>query len=450
VKRIGTNAAIASVVLSLLGGLRAQMQWSVAGPSNANLVSGLCTYDSRRDRIVSWGSTAVGDFLFEFDGQAWVQSPVPTPTGLLLGRLAFDRGRARTVLMTQNLQGQTETWEWDGQRWFGGPVPRPLFRYAPMTYHAGRHTAMMFGGILTPADSNELWEWNGQRWRELKDPNGPPQFDALGRTLAYTTLTYDEERDVLVVFGATAYGYGQIVPTVDLAVTWEWHGPGAWQEVQAGGPVAPNRAIVFDAARRTQVVMTNDHAQIQLWERRGSGPWVQQPTPPPTPGYWPIYDRHRGRILTLTQQFMQYAPVHPATYDVFAAGCQGSQGTPSLSLTAPWTLPWIGDTMSVTATHLPLSVGVMLLGFSNQNSNGVPLPLDLGAFGLPGCDLRVALDQSTLLLGSGGQATYTLPIPDDPALRGLPFYNQVVSLDPGANAFGATMSDAATAVVGSR
>jgi hypothetical protein len=93
----------------------------------------------------------------------------------------------------------------------------------------------------------------------------------------------------------------------------------------------------------------------------------------------------------------------------------------------------------------------MLLGFSNTTSGGVALPVDLGALGLPGCQLHVALDQAAILAGTFGQATFALPIPDDPFLRGGRFYLQAVAVDPWVgNPLGATVSDAAEVVIGWR
>ncbi|HEX5095889.1 MAG TPA: hypothetical protein VFX21_07750 [Acidimicrobiia bacterium] len=46
------------------------------------------------------------------------------------------------------------------------------------------------------------------------------------------------------------------------------------------------------------------------------------------------------------------------------------------------------------------------------------------------------------------QAVWELPIPEVAVLVGVHFYNQALVLDPGANPFGAVVSDAAEGVVG--
>lgn len=88
----------------------------------------------------------------------------------------------------------------------------------------------------------------------------------------------------------------------------------------------------------------------------------------------------------------------------------------------------------------------MLVGFSNTQAPFGPLPFDLSGLGMTGCRLRVSGD---LLLGvdaATGEAK--LPLDKDPGLPGVRLHLQAVILEPGANPFGAVLSDAVTAVVG--
>jgi hypothetical protein len=105
--------------------------------------------------------------------------------------------------------------------------------------------------------------------------------------------------------------------------------------------------------------------------------------------------------------------------------------------------------MTVRVELLPLSVAVMISGFSNVSWATVPLPLDLTPLGLTNCSLRVSLDANEALIGALGSATYSLAIPATAALAGFILHQQAVVLDPAAgNPPGLVMSDAATAVVG--
>jgi hypothetical protein len=70
---------------------------------------------------------------------------------------------------------------------------------------------------------------------------------------------------------------------------------------------------------------------------------------------------------------------------------------------------------------------VLYLGISKTNWGGVPLPFDLGPFGVPGCSLNVSPEFA--VLGRGGTARFTVPI--DPAAVGVHGYFQWVLLgDP--------------------
>jgi hypothetical protein len=105
--------------------------------------------------------------------------------------------------------------------------------------------------------------------------------------------------------------------------------------------------------------------------------------------------------------------------------------------------------MTVRVEPLPLSVAVLITGFSNVSWATGPLPLDLSSLGLTNCWLRVSLDANDALIGSSSTATYALAIPASAALAGFVLHQQAVVLDPAAgNPSGLVMSDAATAVVG--
>ena len=133
---------------------------------------------------------------------------------------------------------------------------------------------------------------------------------------------------------------------------------------------------------------------------------------------------------------------YPASYTTFAPGCPSSAGVSHL---IPATLPRIGTTMLVIVDHMPISVGVMVLGFSN----GPPLPLDVTFLGLNGCLLHVSVDITYMLSGGGGTAVHSLALPLDNTLLGLVVYEQALVLDNlPLNPFGGALSDAATVQIG--
>lgn len=134
-----------------------------------------------------------------------------------------------------------------------------------------------------------------------------------------------------------------------------------------------------------------------------------------------------------------------AGYGFFGSGCPGTLGISNLDNDSE---PSLGNTMVVTANNLPQSAAIMLVGFSKTVSGLGALPLSLGAFGAPGCNLRVSPDANVLMLGTGNQATWTFTVPNNAAFVGLGLYNQAVVFDPAANAAGAVGSDAHAMLLG--
>lgn len=118
-----------------------------------------------------------------------------------------------------------------------------------------------------------------------------------------------------------------------------------------------------------------------------------------------------------------------AEYTQFGTGCPGALGVPSLTATS---LPVLGSTLSVTIGNLPVSIAIMITGFSNTLLSGaIPLPFPLAGLGFPGCDLLVDSVSTQTLVGAGNAATWTLGIPSTATLLGAELFNQAGSLDPG-------------------
>jgi hypothetical protein len=105
--------------------------------------------------------------------------------------------------------------------------------------------------------------------------------------------------------------------------------------------------------------------------------------------------------------------------------------------------------MQITVFELPQHAAWMILGLSSTRSPFGPLPLDLSSIGMPGCSLRVGLDDTIALSGAHHQAILTLPIPNSLALLGGVVHLQALVPDPSAgNVLGAVMSDAMTMMIG--
>jgi hypothetical protein len=182
----------------------------------------------------------------------------------------------------------------------------------------------------------------------------------------------------------------------------------------------------FSVARRSD-------GSVVAW---GDNRFHQHEVPPLPPG-WTYTQLAAGQDFTV-------ALFAPGGFNWSGDGCAGSTGITALSTPA---LPRTGRTLRVDLVPPPPGPAVVVTGFSNLAAPFGPLPLDLGPFGMPRCALRVSPD--VLLPVAGNPAHAILPLPDDPALAGLVFHLQALIVDPVANALGAVMSAAATAVVGS-
>jgi hypothetical protein len=135
-----------------------------------------------------------------------------------------------------------------------------------------------------------------------------------------------------------------------------------------------------------------------------------------------------------------------ALYQVFGPGCAGTAGVPTNSMSQ---LPQLGTTPNIVFGNLPApQLAIAVLGVSNTSYASIPLPVDLGILGAPGCPARVSLDVTLALAGAGGQASTPFPIPNNAIFVGFTFYTQALVFDPPLNALGLSTSDAAMAIVG--
>lgn len=131
----------------------------------------------------------------------------------------------------------------------------------------------------------------------------------------------------------------------------------------------------------------------------------------------------------------------------YGAGCAGTLGVPTLAA-APGSRPVLGGSFQLDIGNLPLSVGLVGMGFSDAVSGAFTLPLDLGLFGLTGCNLHADPAVTLFLVGASNVASTTLGVPADPSFLGLSIFTQAFSLDPAANGPGLTVSNAGRVRIG--
>lgn len=138
---------------------------------------------------------------------------------------------------------------------------------------------------------------------------------------------------------------------------------------------------------------------------------------------------------TATSVYYDDISLQQAQFEIFGTGCGGAMPAPSFTLLLPAVS---GQPYVEQINNLPLNACVHIFGFGNQTSLLGPLPLELSAYGAPGCNLRVNADTSVFLLGSQNTAAFAMSIPA--GLQGLKFYVQAAGLDPTANSLGLTVS----------
>ena len=95
--------------------------------------------------------------------------------------------------------------------------------------------------------------------------------------------------------------------------------------------------------------------------------------------------------------------------------------------------------------RISISNPILILGLSRTTTLGMPLPIDLGAFGAPGFDLLVSIDALSPPTAPTGShhAEVAFGIPYEPTLIGAVIYAQWAINDPGANPAGVALTRAA-------
>jgi hypothetical protein len=232
--------------------------------------------------------------------------------------------------------------------------------------------------------------------------------------------------------------------------------------------------MTYDAARGRVVCFGGYyvHPQIGPWyfgdvfEWDGSSWTFRNLTPVPRP--WPrsnsgmaYYPPRRTIVMfagfELSAGYLddtwEYAPIQPASFSPFGAGCPGSNGVPSLAAEGD-SLPWIGDMFKAALTNLgpnsQLNLPFVLLGDSRTAWGNVTLPLDLGLIGMPACTLYANPLLVFPLQNTAGRATWSVSIPYDGSYAGVSLFAQAGVTSPGANALGMVLSNAGELKLGEK
>ncbi len=443
-----TSTAATVVLLALAAApATAQLKWLTAASTGAP--SALCGYawDSGRARLLAFGGTtalgaAVGT-THEWNGSAWqVRSTAAAPSPRSRAAMAYDAARGVTVLFGGDLGPgfSNQTWTFDGTNWTQrAPATVPPARFgAAMAYDTVRRVVVMFGGFVPAGtDTADLWEWDGSNWTQRVTTGAAPLPRGAHR------WAFDEARGQFVLHG----GF-RTLAAATVADSWSYDGT-RWTLLPTGPASLCDNLLVYDQGRRRIVLFGGLTIQgpipvdrNETWEWNGST-WSQRltaVTPSARSGMANAYHPQTGQILLAggttfagarSTDTWSLVPSSPAQVTAFGSGCTA---TTAVSLDAV-SLPYLGGSFVQRLTGpAAATLGLVLLGKSDTTAGGLPLPLDLGLIGAPGCQLAVSMEFQQFTALTGGAATITWPIASDLAWLGVTMFTQGVVVDPGSTA----------------
>lgn len=443
-----------SAVLCLAAAITAQTDWQriVTAASPQAQYHAAMAYDVGRSRTVLFGgrtaATVFGE-TWEYDGVNWTQAaPAHAPSPRVWPRVAFDLLRNVTVLFGGDV-GSGETWQYDGLDWtLLTPATQPPPRFAQaMWYDLPRQRVMMFGGALRPSGTlvNDTWQWDGTDWTQLQPTTSPsPRYSI--------EAAYDVGRDRAVLFGGAGVG------TIALNDTWEWNGAD-WHRVLTPTTPTPRwgNKLAYHLSRQRVVMVGGRDAGGSIADTSEYDGFDWHPIGTATAftaveNHAVVFDLARDRVVSYggyppINETWEYGDQGSGRFVPYGVGCAGTMGTPSLEAQG---VPRRGQPFAMVVRTLPQAAPFVigLLGLSKTQWNGVPLPLALAPFGMPGCTLFTGQAEPFVVPQGATSAFWTFSIPNLPVLQGLHFYPQAAVPDPGANPAGVTFTDAAEATVG--
>lgn len=426
---------------------------------------GALAADPSRSEVILFGGWSSPNWFADtwaWDGDSWRQlAPSQSPSSRSGARLTFDAARGELVLFgggrVTNSSATTmafdDTWTWQGNTWVQRSTPTqpaPRSDHA-LAYHAPTQRVVLFSGTTANrALLTDTWLWDGANWSQANPATSPPArgFGAMVGT-----------PQGLVLFGGAQWTTS-ISNLTNFDDTWTWNGT-TWAPALTTHrpPARRHHAMTYDADRQQVLVFSglpgsNQALAGDLWSFDGVDWTAEAASGMPMERYGAqlAYDPARREVVLFggmrfrnQNDTMTLGPAGAHTTQ--GAGCPGTLGTPTLAANAV-SLPEPGGMVTLDLDHLPQGLALVTMGFSASSAGGQALPLPLGPYGMPGCDLLVAPDAAQLVLGAGTSATWSLPLPPAAALLGITFWNQLFALDPAANAAGLTASNAVRTRIG--
>ena len=131
----------------------------------------------------------------------------------------------------------------------------------------------------------------------------------------------------------------------------------------------------------------------------------------------------------------------------FGAGCSGGGISPVLTAqSAP--MPGANLTLAVTGLSPAVLTTVGAVGFTDQDWNGVPLPIDLTPAGFTGCTLHIDPALTVIANPAANTASWSVQLPNNSGIIGQALFAQAFPLLIGANPAGVLATNAVEGIVG--
>jgi N-acetylneuraminic acid mutarotase len=226
-------------------------------------------YDAGRKRAIRLSGNAPGDFapgdlnLSEWDGSQWTRScdfPATASLDVTVSNpsVVFDPPRERVLvfgsgkLVAIDPAGCTATLLPQGNQL---PAGRTL---STLAWDSDRDVFVLFGGNTSVLQGGteflDTWEFDPRAgtWAQISTSGGPSARHSA-------TMAYDPQRKKMVLYGGITDG-----PTI-FRDTWEYTAQQGWSERSAGGgPGSGKAAIVFDSVR-SQATLVGSDGSVWVW-----------------------------------------------------------------------------------------------------------------------------------------------------------------------------------------
>lgn len=459
---------VLALVLACCAELPAQ-GWSdrtAAGGPPPRWSHGMC-YDPVRQYVLLSGGIDTSQpgrtDTWSWDGTAWQ----PRGTAPASFRSLVVHGSTNKVLgiaMQSPQSGGVAAYEWDGAQWtLSGQASVASWAWADdltAAYDPVRQETVVVS--RSAATINTVVVFDGTNWSSRTCTTGLPTLYTTGyaRMLAWDPVALrivcaqDEQSYILI---------GSTWIPLPAQRFYEWNGAG-WNLRMPATVPARGGAMATDTTRSCVLQLDGEYPSSQTpgsnqphhtWSyANGVSTRLTTFTAPAARlNASMAFDPVRG-VAVLFGGYYQYLAMGDtwefdlgplATFTAFGTGCTGSRGVPQLTA-QNGSLPRIGATFQAHLSNLPWTGPVfLLLGLSDTNYSGTPLPIDLAMLGAPGCLLRTSIEDVQSVANVLGTAIWSFTVPP---VAGASFYVQALPLDPFANALGLTLSNGGHGVIG--